>query len=453
MGAALALNMADKGFDVAIHNRTARRIHDLKTEAGSLAQRLVACEALETFVAAIRPPRRIIMMVPAGDIVDQQIAALAPHLDEGDVIVDGGNANFRDTNRRVRDAADKPYGIFGLGVSGGEDGARHGPSLMGGGTEAAWEHLSDVLTAIAAKHTDGTPCAARLGAEGAGHFVKMVHNGIEYADMQMIAEIHGLLHHGHGWSYEDIGTLLDRWNGGRLQSYLVEITAAICHATDDHTGKPLLDVIVDQAGQKGTGRWTAIEAQHLGVAVPVIEAAVAARNMSARRDMRERAAGLFDGPTRIEDEANVDALEAALIAGKVIGYAQGFAMLAAASEAFDWNLKLADVARVWRAGCIIRSAMLDDMAEAFEDGAAHLAFAPHFTTLIADQIPALRAVTTQAMAAGWPVPCLSAALGWHDQLRMARGTANVIQAQRDYFGRHGFKRFDMDGDHHGPWDD
>ncbi|MEM9999831.1 MAG: NADP-dependent phosphogluconate dehydrogenase [Pseudomonadota bacterium] len=454
MGSALALNMADNGYSVAVFNRTVARAEAFKAEAGDLGDKIIPTEDLAGFVAAIKPPRRIILMVPAGDIVDQQIEALEPHLDEGDIIVDAGNGNFHDTNRRAIAAEDKPYAFFGLGVSGGEEGARHGPSMMAGGDEQAWSALEPVLTAIAAKHTDGTPCAAWLGPQGAGHFVKMVHNGIEYADMQMIAEIYGLLRDGYGWDAAQIGGLFAEWNKGPLQSYLIEISAEIGKTNDPKTGKPVLDVILDKAGQKGTGRWTAIEAQHLAVAIPVIEAAVTARNLSASVDMRAKGEERFGSPKhKIVGEPDLAMLEQAMIAGKIICYAQGFNMLSAASSAFDWDLQLASVARIWRAGCIIRSAMLDDMAKAMEGGAETLAFDDYFADLLDRHGEALRQFCTLALANGLPSPALMAGASWFDQLRSKRSTANMLQAQRDFFGRHSFERLDAEGAHHGPWVD
>ncbi|MEL6921109.1 MAG: NADP-dependent phosphogluconate dehydrogenase [Pseudomonadota bacterium] len=454
MGSALALNVADNGFRVAVFNRTVSRVHDFKADAGELADRIVPTETLTGFVAAMARPRRIVMMVPAGSVVDDQIAALKPLLDEGDIIVDGGNANFHDTNRRAQAAESEPYAFFGLGVSGGEEGARFGPSMMAGGDGKAWGALEPVLTAIAAKHIDGTPCAAWLGPQGAGHFVKMVHNGIEYADMQMIAEIYGVLRDGYGWDAARIGDAFAHWNTGPLRSYLIEITGEIGAAMDTETGKPVLDVILDKAGQKGTGRWTAIEALHLGVASPVIDAAVAARNLSARIDERAEGAELFGAPqVRMDGEPDIARMEAALISGKIACYAQGFQMLAAASDAFSWTMDLATIARVWRAGCIIRSDMLDDMATAFEVGADNLAFADHFAALLKSNAPSLRALCADAMRDGHATPALTAGAIWFDQMRTKRSTANMLQAQRDFFGRHSFERVDKSGSHHGPWAD
>ncbi|MBF9030292.1 NADP-dependent phosphogluconate dehydrogenase [Rhodobacterales bacterium HKCCE3408] len=453
MGAALALNIAEKGFDIAVWNRTTEKTHAFAEGAGDLAPKITPTETLKDLVAAIRPPRAIILMVPAGAPVDEQIEALSPLLSPGDLIIDAGNANFRDTNRRAAEAGE--IGFFGIGVSGGEEGARHGPSIMAGGDGEHWDRIAPILKAIAADF-EGTPCAAFLGPEGAGHFVKTVHNGIEYADMQMIAEVYGLMRDGMGMGAPAIGTVFDRWNEGRLRSYLIEISGIVAGTQDTATGGPLLDVIVDAAGQKGTGRWTAIEAQHLAAPVPVIEAAVVARNLSARRDARAAAEDRFGkGPQPLDGALSEDDLERALIAGKILCYSQGFGMIAAAGAQFDWPLDLPEVARVWRAGCIIRSAMLDDMAAALsDDPSRELMMAPHFAGILTETHDALRRVVSTAALKGHPVPALSAGLAYFDAMRTARGTANMIQGQRDYFGLHGFARLD-DGKsgQHGPWAD
>ena len=453
MGAALALNIADNGFDIAVFNRTTQVTRDFKAGAGALSARITATESLQDFVDAIATPRAIILMVPAGDPVDQQIAALRPLLDDDDLIIDAGNANFHDTNRRAAEAGDKPF--LGIGVSGGEEGARFGPSIMGGGRRADWDRVAHILTAIAAEH-DGTPCATWMGEAGAGHFVKAVHNGIEYADMQMIAEVYGILRDGMGMDNSAIAAVFDRWNAGPLSSYLIEISARVAEATDSATGRPLLDVIVDAAGQKGTGRWTAIEAQHLGAPVPAIEAAVAARNLSAARDLRAKGQDLFGAaPQKLGKALSVDQLEQALIAGKIICYAQGFQMISAASGQFGWTLPLPEIAKVWRAGCIIRSVMLDDMATALTEAPdQNLMFAKDFADNLKANHPALRQVVAQAALHGLSVPALSSGLAYFDTMRTARGTANMLQGQRDYFGRHGFERLDRDGTgFHGPWAD
>ncbi|MTD98749.1 NADP-dependent phosphogluconate dehydrogenase [Paracoccus sp. YIM 132242] len=449
MGAALALNIAEKGFPIAVWNRTTAVTRAFAAGAGALAERIVPTETLADLVAAIAPPRAIILMVPAGQAVDDQLAALAPLLDADDLVIDAGNADFHDTSRR--NAAGLPFRFLGMGVSGGEEGARHGPAIMGGGDVADWARVADVMTAIAARAEDGTPCAARMGDAGAGHFVKMVHNGIEYADMQMIAEVYGLLRDGMGLDAAAISRTFAAWNEGALKSYLIEISAIVTAAADPHTGRPMVDMILDRAGQKGTGRWTAIEAQHLSAPIPVIEAAVMARNVSARLDERLAGQALF-GPAPQPCALAPDTLELALIAGKILCYAQGFAMIRAASERFGWTLDLPEIARVWRAGCIIRSAMLNDMAAALAaDPSRNLIMAPFFADLIETAMPALRQVVSQGAAAGHALPALASGLMWFDGMRTGRGTANLIQAQRDFFGAHGFQRIDGLDDPHGPW--
>ncbi len=454
MGAMLALNIAEKGFRIAVYNRTAEKTDAFHKGAGALADGITPCPTLQALVAAIKPPRAIILMVPAGAAVDEQIAALRPLLGPDDLIIDAGNANFHDTDRRAKAAAKAGHPFLGIGVSGGEEGARHGPSIMGGGPKPAWDRVAHILSAISAKY-DGTPCATWMGEGGAGHFVKTVHNGIEYADMQMIAEVYGVLRDGMGTGAADCAPIFERWNGGILQSYLIEISGAVSAAVDPDTGTALLDVILDRAGQKGTGRWTAIEAQHLGAPIPVIEAAVAARNMSAALPMRRAGQARFGAaPARLPEGALThDDLEGTLIAGKIMCYAQGFDLLVAASAAFGWALPLPDVARVWREGCIIRSAMLNDMAAALTEAPGeNLMLAPFFADLIGQHQAALRKVVAVSLSHGLPVPALSAALSYFDIMRTERSTANMIQGQRDFFGAHGFERLDRDGGgYHGPW--
>lgn len=450
MGAALALNIAEKGHRIAVWNRTGTVTDAFVAEAGDLAPRVVPTHSLQALVAAIAPPRAIILMVPAGDAVDQQIAALRPLLGPDDLIIDAGNANFHDTERRsaAAEAAGVPF--IGMGVSGGEEGARHGPSIMGGGPRAAWDRVAPILTAIAARHGD-VPCATWMGPAGAGHFVKTVHNGIEYADMQMIAEVYGLMRDGLGMAAPAIADVFEGWNAGALRSYLVEISGAVARAVDPETGAAMLDVILDAAGQKGTGRWTAIEAQHLAAPVPVIEAAVMARNVSSRLAERQAGQAAFGaGPQAVS--LTVKELEGALMAGKILCYAQGFTMLDAASKTFGWGVPLPECAKVWRAGCIIRSDMLDQMAQALtEDPTRNLILAPTFVALLQKHHGSLRNVVAAAALNGHGLPALSAGLAWFDLMRTARGTANMIQGQRDFFGAHGFDRLDGKSIHHGPW--
>ncbi|MFK7764978.1 MAG: NADP-dependent phosphogluconate dehydrogenase [Roseobacter sp.] len=451
MGAALALNIAEKGFDIAVWNRTSAVTIDFKNNAGALSERITPTNSLKDLVSALTPPRAIILMVPAGQAVDDQIAALRPLLDADDLLIDAGNANFHDTNRRIR-AETGPF--LGIGVSGGEEGARHGPSIMGGGDQANWDRIAHILEAISAKY-EGAPCAQWLGAEGAGHFVKAVHNGIEYADMQMIAETYGVMRDGFGMQASEIAAVFETWNAGPLRSYLVDVSAKVAASHDSATDGPLLDVIVDAAGQKGTGRWTVIEAQHLAAPIPAIEAAVVARNLSSRRAERAAGEALFGAAPKpvSQDALSLDALEHALIAGKILCYAQGFGMISAASEAFGWALPLPDIARVWREGCIIRSDMLNDMADALtEDSARNLAFAPYFADHLKAGHEALRRTVSTTALHGLAAPALGSGLAYFDTMRTARGTANMIQGQRDFFGLHGFARLD-DGSsgQHGPW--
>ncbi len=453
MGAALALNIAEKGFDVAVFNRTTSVTHAFAAEAGPLARRVVPCEDLPALVAALKTPRSIILMVPAGPAVDEMIAALRPLLDTDDLIIDCGNANFHDTRRRAAEAEAQGSPYLGVGVSGGEEGARHGPSIMGGGPKPAWDRVAPIFEAIAARFDD-QPCATWMGTDGAGHFVKSVHNGIEYADMQMIAEIYGIMRDGLAMEAEEVAMAFEAWNRGLLKSYLIEITGEVARATDPDTGLPVIDIILDRAGQKGTGRWTAIEAQHLGAPATTIEAAVAARNISARLEERAAGAERFGLASRAmpgEPEL-INRLQEALLAGKIACYAQGFGVLGAASKEFGWSLPMAGIARVWRAGCIIRSALLDDMAQALTgDAAVNLMFAPRFAEMLGATQASLRGVIAQAALSGIPTPALAAALGYFDMMRQRRSTANLLQAQRDFFGAHGFERVDRPGSFHGPW--
>jgi len=451
MGSALSLNIAEKGFDIAVWNRRTEVTHAFKAEAGELADKIIATETYEELIAALKSPRAIILMVPAGGPVDDQIAQLRPLLDPEDMIIDAGNANFHNT--RTRAASGEPF--IGIGVSGGEDGARHGPSIMGGGPKESWDSVAHILETISAKY-EGQPCATWMGPDGAGHFVKAVHNGIEYADMQMIAEVYGIMRDGMGMDAAAIGGVFEAWNKGPLQSYLIEISGEVAKAIDPKTGGAMLDAIVDAAGQKGTGRWTAIEAQHLAAPVPAIEAAVAARNLSSRRDARALGEELFGAaPKHLPHETlSIDTLEQALIAGKILCYAQGFVMLSAASEEFQWSLPLPAIAEVWREGCIIRSAMLNDMSEALtEDPERNLMFAPYFSDHLKKNHGALRQVVAQAALHGLAAPALLSGLSYFDTMRTARGTANMIQGQRDFFGRHSFVHIDGSEGQHGPWAD
>ncbi|MGJ8583624.1 MAG: NADP-dependent phosphogluconate dehydrogenase [Marinosulfonomonas sp.] len=454
MGANLALNIAENGFPVAVYNRTTERVDEFMEGAGDLAKNLVPCKSPEQLVASLSKPRAIIIMVQAGAPVDAVIEQLKPMLDPGDMIIDAGNANFNDTRRREAALRAEGLSFIGMGVSGGEVGARFGPSIMVGGKTESFDVISDIINAISAKF-EGDPCAAHLGPDGAGHFVKTVHNGIEYADMQMIAEIYGILRDGEGRSEADMSALFGKWNEGPLKSYLVEISAAALGTADPVTGKPIVEMIVDRAGQKGTGRWTVIEALSLGQSASTIEAAVGARSWSAVKDARIAGQDILNAATTSATAPVVsdEDLEAALLAAKIIAYSQGFSLLAAASEEFDWSLDMGRIAEIWREGCIIRSAMLDDMAAAARAGMPHgqLIFAPDFAEKLNGASDALRRVVAHAALKGLPVPAFSAALAYFDTMRTGRGTTDLIQAQRDFFGAHGFERTDGGSGHHGPW--
>jgi 6-phosphogluconate dehydrogenase len=456
MGSNLALNIAEKGNRIAVFNRTPEKTDTFIAEAGSLADRIVPSKTLEDFVASIRPPRPVIIMVKAGEPVDELIATLRNYLSEGDIIIDAGNANFRDTIRRFDGLKDSGLTFIGMGVSGGEEGARHGPSIMVGGTEASYKRVEKVLTSISAKFK-GEDCVAWLGENGAGHFVKTIHNGIEYADMQMIAEIYGILRDGLGLSARECSDIFGQWNKGRLESYLIEISELVLSKSDPITGKPMVDLIVDKAGQKGTGKWSAIEAQNMGVPATCIEAAVAARSLSSFKKQRENAEKILGLPktdlSGIDKAKLIADLELALLAGKIGAYAQGFAVMAEASKEFGWSLPMPTIAQIWRAGCIIRSQFLDDITSAFRamPDADNLVITPAFSALVKETDGALRRVVSTAALNGLAVPALASALGYFDSYRRGRGTANLIQAQRDFFGAHGFDRTDGLDKHHGPW--
>ncbi|RUT33060.1 NADP-dependent phosphogluconate dehydrogenase [Arsenicitalea aurantiaca] len=451
MGSNLALNIAEKGHTIAVHNRTASRIDDFVAMAGPLAERVVPKADLAEFIASIRRPRSIIIMVKAGKPVDEMIEQLLPYLEEGDAIIECGNSLYTDTDRRFAYLQGKGIGYLGVGVSGGEEGARHGPSIMVGGAKAQWHNAEPVLKAIAAKFK-GEPCCAYLGEGGAGHFVKTIHNGIEYGDMQMIAEVYGFMRDGLGMKPAECAEVFRKWNEGPLNSYLIEITGHVLDAVDPESGTALVELILDKAGQKGTGRWSAIVAQELAVPATTIEGAVAARSISAMKDERLEAEKLYGARRGAEISLSLDTLEKALLAGKIAAYAQGFAVMAKASEEKGWNLPLGTVAKIWRAGCIIRSRFLDQMSAAYEGGPArNLLLVPDFVELMKANHGALREVVAAGAHGEFPLPCLGAALSYFDAYRQGLGTANLIQGQRDFFGAHGFERSDKDGVHHGDW--
>lgn len=456
MGRNLARNFARNGLTVAVHNRTAAKTRALVEEFGEEG-RFVPAESPEEFVAALERPRRLVVMVKAGEPTDAVIEEFAPLLEEGDVIIDGGNAHFEDTRRRERELRERGIHFVGAGVSGGEEGALHGPSIMPGGSAESYQSLGPLLEKIAAKAPDGTPCVTHVGPDGAGHFVKMVHNGIEYADMQLIAEAYHLLRTVAGYSPAKIAETFRGWNTGRLDSYLIEITAEVLAHVDEATGKPFVDVVQDRAEQKGTGRWTVQIALDLGVPVSGIAEAVFARSLSGHADLRE-AAGALAGPVPEPlDEKAAEAfaaqVEQALYASKIVSYTQGFHQIRAGSEQYEWGVDLGSVAAIWRAGCIIRAAFLDRIRAAYDAE-------PELVSLLSDkrfaeEIGAAqqdwRAVVVAAAQQGVPVPGFSAALAYYDALRAERLPAALTQGQRDFFGAHTYRRVDREGSFHTLW--
>ncbi|MFE5244128.1 MULTISPECIES: NADP-dependent phosphogluconate dehydrogenase [unclassified Streptomyces] len=456
MGRNLARNFARNGYTVALHNRTAARTHELVEHFGDEGD-FIATESAEDFVAALERPRRLVVMVKAGEATDAVIAEFAPLLESGDMIIDGGNAHFADTRRRERELREQGIHFVGTGVSGGEEGALNGPSIMPGGSKESYESLGPMLEKISAKAKDGAPCVTHIGPDGAGHYVKMVHNGIEYADMQLIGEAYQLLRDVAGYSAEEIAGIFRTWNTGRLDSYLIEITADVLSHVDAATGKPFVDVVVDQAEQKGTGRWTVQIALDLGVPVSGIAEAVFARSVSGHADLREASRHLA-GPTARKlgtDEAAAfaDQVEQALYASKIVSYTQGFHEIAAGSEEYDWNVDLGKVASIWRGGCIIRAAFLDRITSAYEAQ-------PQLPSLLSDksfaeEIAAAqddwRSVIATAVTQGVPTPAFAATLAYYDSLRAERLPAALTQGQRDYFGAHTYRRVDRDGVFHTLW--
>lgn len=455
MGRNLARNLARHGHTVAVHNRTDKRTTDL-VENFSDEGTFVPAYSTEDFVAALERPRRIVLLVPAGKATDAVIDEFTPLLDHGDVIIDAGNAHFADTRRREKALSEKGLNFVGMGVSGGEEGALNGPSIMPGGPEEAYDSLGPLLEDIAAK-VDGEPCCTHIGADGAGHFVKMVHNGIEYADMQLIAEAYDLLRKGLGMDPAAIAETFRGWNQGRLDSYLIEITAQVLAHVDSSTGKPFVDVVADEAEQKGTGRWTVQGALELGVPVSGIAEAVFARSLSGHRDLRDAARDLpgvsgaqLDGAGA---EGLADDIEQALYASKIVAYAQGFNQIQAGAAEYDWSIDLGAVAAIWRGGCIIRARFLDEITAAYRRD-------PQLPTLLVDDAfsralggaqDAWRRVVATAAQLGVPTPGFSSALAYYDGLRADRLPAALVQGQRDFFGAHTYRRVDREGTFHVEW--
>lgn len=452
MGSALALNLAEKGFDVAVSNRETDWIGAFVEKASNLRGQITGHAQLAAFVSAVKTPRTLLFMIPSGQPMDDMIAAIKPLLEAGDTIIDGGNADFNETRARTKALDGTGLHFVGMGVSGGAEGARHGPSMMVGGSAEAWNAFRPMAEAIAAKF-EGDPCVAHLGPDGAGHFVKTVHNGIEYADMQMIAEIYGIARDMAGKPAPEIGEMFASWTNGPLASYLIESAATVLRTPDAKTGQPLVDIIQDQAGQKGTGRWTIIEALKLGQSASAIEAAVGARGWSSEKAARVAAQDTLSIGAQDAATPSKEDLADAMLAGRILAHAQGFRIMTAASEDFDWSLDMARIAEIWRAGCIIRSALLDEFADAFRGDLphGHMILSPAMVSRLAETVPGLRRVVSAALLHGQPVPALTTALSWHDSMARARGTANMIQGLRDFFGSHGFQRTDATGTHDGSW--
>jgi 6-phosphogluconate dehydrogenase len=456
MGRNLARNFARNGYTVALHNRTASRTQALVSEFGDEGD-FIPSKTPEEFVAALERPRRLVIMVKAGDPTDAVIQEFAPLLEPGDMIIDGGNAHFEDTRRRERELREQGIHIVGTGISGGEEGALLGPSIMPGGSRESYASLGPMLEKIAAKAADGTPCVTHCGPDGAGHFVKMVHNGIEYADMQLIGEAYQLLRDVAGYAPAEIADIFRTWNTGRLDSYLIEITAEVLSHVDAPSGKPFVDVVLDRAEQKGTGRWTVQIALDLGVPVSGIAEAVFARSLSGHAQLREASRGLA-GPAaqpmgEKERAAFADQVEQALYASKIVSYTQGFHEITAGSEEYDWQIDPGAVATIWRGGCIIRAAFLDRIRAAYDAR-------PDLPSLLADkgfaeEIAAAqddwRAVLVAAVQQGVPTPGFAAALAYYDALRADRLPAALTQGQRDYFGAHTYRRTDREGSFHTLW--
>ncbi|MGE6576224.1 NADP-dependent phosphogluconate dehydrogenase [Paenibacillus xylanexedens] len=454
MGKNLALNIESKGFSVSVFNRSPEKTNDLLKEAEG--KNLTGSFSIEEFVASLESPRKILIMVQAGKATDATIEQLLPHLDEGDIIIDGGNAYFPDTQRRSKELEDKGIRFIGTGVSGGEEGALKGPSIMPGGQESAYKLVEPILTAISAKVGDD-PCCTYIGPDGAGHYVKMVHNGIEYGDMQLIGEAYHLLKSVLNVSVEELHAIFTEWNQGELDSYLIEITADIFSKYDPETGKPMVDVILDAAGQKGTGKWTSQSALDLGVPLSMITESVFSRFLSAMKDERVAASKILNGPATEafsgDKKAFIESVRKALFASKIVSYAQGFAQMRAASDEYGWDLKYGNIAMIFRGGCIIRSQFLQNIKEAYDKDAAlkNLLLDPYFQNIVESYQGAWREVVASAVKQGVPVPGFSSALSYYDSYRTERLPANLLQAQRDYFGAHTFKRVDKEGSFHHNW--
>lgn len=457
MGKNLALNIESRGYSVALYNRTGSKTEEVLAENPD--KNLLGTYSVEEFIESIERPRRIVMMVQAGHGTDATIQSLLPHLDQGDILIDGGNTFFEDTIRRSKELADSGINFIGTGVSGGEEGALKGPSIMPGGQKEAYELVAPILEQISAKAEDGTPCVVYIGPDGAGHYVKMVHNGIEYGDMQLIAESYNLMQNILGLSVDEMAETFSEWNKGELDSFLIEITADILTRKDDlGTGKPIVDVILDAAGNKGTGKWTSQSALDLGVPLPLITESVFARYISAYKEERVAASEILSKPNfeYTGDKAElVEKIRQALYFSKIMSYAQGFAQLRTASKEYDWNLPFGEIAKIWREGCIIRARFLQKITDAYEreEDLANLLLDDYFKEITEKYQQSVRDVVSLAVQAGVPVPTFSSAIAYFDSYRSKRLPANLIQAQRDYFGAHTYERTDREGIFHYSWYD
>ncbi|MDR0504095.1 MAG: decarboxylating NADP(+)-dependent phosphogluconate dehydrogenase [Treponema sp.] len=445
MGENLVLNLESKGFSVAVYNRTASRVDEFISGRGA-GKKITGCHNLKDLASSLSVPRKAMIMVKAGKAVDETIDQLLEVFEKGDIIIDGGNSNYQDTMRRTEYVESRGLLYIGTGVSGGEEGALKGPSIMPGGSAAAWSFVKPVLQAICAKADGGAPCCDWVGENGAGHFVKMVHNGIEYGDMQLICETYDLMKNALGLSYEEMGNVFDEWNSGSLGSYLIEITRDILRYKDDD-GKPLAEKILDTAGQKGTGKWTGIAALEFGVPLTLIGEAVFGRCLSAAKDERVRAAKVFSSPAapvQADKASFIKDLEKALYASKIVSYAQGYLLMREAAKEYKWNLNYGGIALMWRGGCIIRSVFLGKIKEAFDKNPKleNLLLDPFFAKVIEDAQGSWRRVVSAAVQNGIPAPALASALAYFDGYRSERLPANLLQAQRDYFGAHTYERID-----------